>query len=151
MRSFDLTPLYRSAIGVDRLVQMFDSAQLTDAQPSYPPYNVELAGEDQYRVTMAVAGFTRAELDVEVERDTLKVVGRKQKEEGARTYLHRGIGARSFEHRFQLADHVEVSSATLDSGLLHIDLVRRVPEAMKPRKVVIDGGDNVAVLERRAS
>jgi molecular chaperone IbpA len=147
MRTYDFSPLYRSAIGFDRLAQLFDQAQRSDI-PSYPPYNIELVAEDRYRITMAVAGFDRSELDIETERDTLTIVGRKQKDENQRTFLHRGIAARDFEQRFQLADHVKVVSAQLDNGLLNIELAREVPEAMKPRKVQI-GGDTVQVLEQR--
>jgi molecular chaperone IbpA len=151
MRTYDFAPLYRSAIGFDRLAQLFDEAQRADAQPSYPPYNIELVSDDKYSITMAVAGFAREEIDVEVEGDSLKITGRKQKEETKRTYLHRGIAARDFEHRFQLADHVKVVSARLDNGLLNIELVREIPETLKPRKILIDGGDNVQVLERKAA
>lgn len=150
MRTYDFSPLYRSAIGFDRLAQLFDQAQRSDGQPSYPPYNIELVEENRYRITMAVAGFSRAELDIETERDTLTIVGRKQKDEGARTFLHRGIAARDFEQRFQLADHVKVVSAQLDNGLLNIELAREIPETLKPRKVAI-GGDTVQVLERQAA
>jgi molecular chaperone IbpA len=149
MRTYDFTPLYRSAIGFDKLAQLFDEAQRADSHPSYPPYNVELVTEDRYRITMAVAGFERSELDIEAERDTLKIVGRKAKEDGKRTFLHRGIAARDFEQRFQLADHVKVVSAQLDNGLLNIELVREIPEAMKPRKIAIGGDSNVKVLEER--
>src|SRR5690606_480236 len=124
MRSFDLSPLYRSAIGFDRLAQMFDDAMRADAQPSYPPYNIELVDENKYQITMAVAGFDEKELEIESERDTLKVTGRKQKDGGERNFLHRGIAARDFEHRFRLADHVRVVGARLEQGLLHIELVR---------------------------
>lgn len=151
MRTFDFTPLYRSAIGFDRLAQLFDSAQLVDAQPSYPPYNIELVAEDKYLITMAVAGFDRSELELEAERDTLKITGRKQREEQGKTYLHRGIAARNFEHRFQLADHVKVVRATVESGLLTIELVRAIPEAMKPRRISIEGDSNVQQLERQAA
>jgi molecular chaperone IbpA len=148
MRTYDFTPLYRSAIGFDRLAQLFDEAQRTEAQPSYPPYNIELVTEDRYRVTMAVAGFDRSELEIETERDQLRIVGRRQKEDTKHTYLHRGIAARDFEHRFQLADHVKVVGAKLENGLLSIELAREVPEALKPRKIAIDG-DNVQRLEQR--
>lgn len=151
MRTFDLTPLYRSAIGFDRLAQLFDDAVRSDAVPSYPPYNIELVTEDKYRITMAVAGFDRSEIEIETERDQLKVVGRRAKDETKRTYLHRGIAARDFEHRFQLADHVKVVNAKLDNGLLNIELVREIPEALKPRKISIEGGDNVQLLERQAA
>jgi len=151
MRSFDFTPLYRTAIGFDRLADIFDQAQRSDLQTSYPPYNIELVAEDKYRITMAVAGFERSELDVEVERDTLRIAGKKNQDEPKRSYLHRGIASRDFEHRFQLADHLKVVSAGLDNGLLSIELVREIPEAMKPRKLAIGGGESVQVLERKAA
>lgn len=151
MRTFDFTPLYRSAIGFDRLAQMLDDAQRSETQPSYPPYNIELVAEDKYAIQMAVAGFERAELDIEIERDMLKITGRKGKNEAARTYLHRGIAARDFEHRFRLADHLKVSNAKLENGLLNIELVREIPEAMKPRKIAIDSVDNVHLLDRKAA
>jgi molecular chaperone IbpA len=150
MRNFDFAPLYRSAIGFDRLAQLMDDALRADAQPSYPPYNIELVNDDQYQITMAVAGFDLSEIDIESENDTLKIVGRKLKDDSKRTYLHRGIAARDFEHRFRLADHVKVVGATMANGLLSIQLVREVPEAMKPRKIAING-DNVHLLERRAA
>jgi molecular chaperone IbpA len=149
MRTYDFAPLYRSTIGLDRLAQMFDSVQRADSQPSYPPYNVELVAENKYRITMAVAGFDRSELEIETERDTLKIVGRKKADE-QRNFLHRGIAMRDFEHRFQLTDHVQVVSANFEQGLLNIDLVREVPEALKPRKIAIDG-ENVHRLERTAA
>ncbi len=151
MNSLDFAPLYRSAIGFDRLAQMLDNSLRSDTQPSYPPYNIELAGEDRYRITMAVAGFSEAELDVEIDKDELKVVGRKARDDGQRTYLHRGIAARDFTHRFQLAEHVRVVGASLDNGLLSIDLVREIPEAAKPRRVVINGGDNVERIDRKVA
>lgn len=150
MRTYDFTPLYRSAIGFDRLAQMFDNVMRSDTQPGYPPYNIELVAEDKYRITMAVAGFERSELDIEAEHDTLKVVGRKQKEDAKRTFLHRGIAARDFEQRFQLADHIKAVGARLENGLLNIDLVREVPEAMKPRKIEIGGAD-IQLIERQAA
>ena len=151
MRTFDLTPLYRSAIGFDRLAQILNDAQRGDAQPSYPPYNIELVSEDQYRIVMALAGFSRAEIDITSERDTLLVVGRKQRDGIERTYLHRGIAARDFEQRFQLADHVKVTGASFDNGRLTIELVREVPEALKPRKIAIDGvaASNMTAIEQR--
>lgn len=151
MRTYDFTPLYRSAIGFDRLANLFDEALRADAQPSYPPYNIELVGEDKYQITMAVAGFDHSELEIESERDQLKVVGRKQKDETKRTFLHRGIAARDFEHRFQLADHVRVVGARLDNGLLNIELVREIPEALKPRRIEIGNTDNVQLLQRDAA
>lgn len=151
MRTYDFTPLYRSAIGFDRLAQLFDEVQRSDTQHSYPPYNVELVAEDRYRITMAVAGFEQSELEIETERDTLKIIGRKNKEDAKRTFLHRGIAARDFEQRFQLADHVKVVSAQMDNGLLNIELVREIPEAMKPRKIAIGSSDNLQVVERQAA
>ncbi len=151
MRTYDLSPLYRSAIGFDRFAQLVDSALRSEAQPSYPPYNIELVEEDKYRISMAVAGFDRKELEIETERDTLKVVGRRQKDAEERKYLHRGIAARDFEHRFQLADHVKVVGASLENGLLNIELVREVPEAMKPRRIEIGGIEGVDLLERAAA
>ncbi len=151
MRQYDLSPLYRSAIGFDRLANLVDNALRSDAQPSYPPYNVERIDENNYLITMAVAGFTRAEIDIEVENDTLKIVGSKQKIEPAKTYLHRGIGTRDFEHRFQLAEHVKVVSAALDNGLLSISLEREIPETMKPRMISISGDEITQVPERKAA
>ncbi len=152
MRTYDFSPLYRSAIGFDRLAQLFDDAQRADTQPGYPPYNIELVSEDKYRITMAVAGFDRSEIEVETERDTLKITGRKAREETSRNFLHRGIASRNFEHGFQLADHVRVVGAKLDNGLLNIELAREIPEALKLRKIVIDAvNDNAQVLEKKAA
>lgn len=151
MRTYDFSPLYRSAIGFDRLAQLFDDAQRANAQPSYPPYNIELVSENQYRITMALAGFDRSELEIESERDTLKITGRKRKDDGKRTFLHQGIAARDFEHRFQLADHVRVVGARLDNGMLDIELAREIPEALKPRKIDISGGEQVQLLSEKAA
>ena len=145
MRHFDLSPLYRSAIGFDRLAHLFNEAQRAESAPSYPPYNIELVAEDKYRITMAIAGFDRSELEIESERDVLKVVGRRSKPEEETTYLHRGIAARDFEHNFRLADHVKVVAAKLENGLLNIELVREIPEAHKPRRIQIDG-DNLHLV-----
>lgn len=153
MRTFDLTPLYRSAIGFDRLASLLE--QRAEAQPSYPPYNIELVSEDQYRIVMALAGFSRDEIEIITERDSLHVTGRKQKDDVQRTFLHRGIAARDFEQRFQLANHVKVTTASFDNGMLTIELVREVPEALKPRKIAIGDatgaieGGNVKTLEQR--
>lgn len=146
MRHFDFTPLNRSAIGFDRLAQLFNEAQRSEAAPSYPPYNIELVAEDKYRITMALAGFDRSELEIETERDMLKIVGRKQKLETQGSFLHRGIAARDFEHSFRLADHVKVIAAKLDNGLLNIELIREVPEVYKPRKIMIDG-ENMQLVQ----
>ena len=147
MRTFDLTPLYRSAIGFDRLASLLESSRAESA-PSYPPYNIELVSDDNYRIVMALAGFDRSEIDITAERDSLVVVGKKQKDDQQKTFLHRGIAARDFEQRFQLANHVKVTTASFDNGMLTIELVREVPEALKPRKIAIDG-NNVQVLEQR--
>lgn len=143
MTTFDLTPLYRSAIGFDRLAEMLTSAARSDANTGYPPYNIAVLGEDNYRITMAVAGFTEQELSIESERNTLTISGqqaRAEADEAEPQYLYRGIATRSFERRFQLADHVEVRSASLENGLLHIDLKRELPEQMKPKKIAIGRG-----------
>jgi len=147
MTTFDLSPLYRTAIGFDRLAETLSSASRVDSN-GYPPYNIESLGDDQYRITMAVAGFGDKELDIQTERNTLTITGAKQdspSREGSE-FLYRGIATRSFERRFQLADHVEVSTAQLENGLLHIELKRELPEQMKPRKIEI-GGDTGKVLE----
>lgn len=138
MRTFDLSPLYRSAIGFDRLANMIDSASRNEQQPSYPPYNIELLGENAYRISMAVAGFSKEELDIQSEEGSLIIKGAKQADDQERTYLYQGIAGRNFERRFQLADHVKVTKANLENGLLHVDLVREIPEAMKPRQISID-------------
>lgn len=139
MRNFDLSPLYRSAIGFDRLANMIDSASRNDQQPSYPPYNIERLGENAYRITMAVAGFAKDELDIASEEGNLTIKGAKKAEETEPTYLYQGIAGRNFERRFQLADHVKVTTATMENGLLHVDLIREIPEAMKPRQISIEG------------
>lgn len=149
MRTFDFAPLYRSTIGFDHLSQLLDSiAQREQTQPSYPPYNIERLGNDDYRITMAVAGFTDAELKIQSEQQTLKVRGEKADDSAERQYLHQGIAARNFERVFQLADHIKVVNAHLENGLLHVDLRREVPEAMKPRQIQIGTGNRL--LEARA-
>ena len=141
MQHFDFAPLYRSTVGFDRLVQLLDGAAgLDSSTTTYPPYNIERLGENEYRITMAVAGFNKDEIDIEVKEATLTVKGEKAGEDDAREYLHRGIATRSFERRFQLADHVEVSGADLIDGMLHVELVRNVPERLKPRTVEIGSG-----------
>jgi molecular chaperone IbpA len=140
MRQTDFTPFYRSAIGFDRLFQMLDQATGFDSEGSYPPYNIERTGENAYRITLAVAGFNNDELKVEVKEQTLSISGNKAAEASEKTFLHRGIAARSFERRFQLADHVDVTGADIQNGLLHVDLVRNVPERMKPRSIAISSG-----------
>ncbi len=140
MRTFDLSPFYRSTIGFDRVFNLLDTVAGGEGQAQgYPPYNIERTGENDYRITMAVAGFAEADLNVEARQNTLTVKGEKQVETDAEKtdYLYRGIAARTFERRFQLADHVEVKAANLENGLLHIDLVRDIPDAMKPRSIAI--------------
>lgn len=133
----DFTPLYRSTVGFDRLFNLMDNLAGLDAQPSYPPYNIERTGEATYRITMAVAGFAEPELSLEVKEGLLTVKGEKAVTDDGKALLYRGIAGRSFERRFQLADHVEVVGATLENGLLHIELKREIPEAMKPRRIAI--------------
>ena len=138
MRAIDFTPLYRSTVGFDRLCSLLDSVTgFDESVPAYPPYNIERLGDNEYRITMAVAGFGQDEINVEVKEQTLTVTGSKKSEEKERQFLHRGIAARSFERRFQLADHVEVKGADLKDGLLHLELVRNVPERLKPRTIAI--------------
>jgi len=139
MRAYDLSPLFRSTIGFDRLADMFDSAFRAEANgQAYPPYNIEKLGTDRYRITMAVAGFAEKDLTVTVHDDLLVIAGAvKDDADKARSFLHRGIAARVFERRFSLADHVRVSAAELANGLLQVELVREIPEEMKPRQVPI--------------
>ncbi len=152
MRHFDLTPLYRSTVGFDRLASMIDSIGTFDNDaPAYPPYNIERVGENEYRITMAVAGFAESELNVEAKENTLTVRGEHTDESGETEYLHRGIATRSFERRFQLEEHVAVGGASFVNGLLHIDLVREIPEAMKPRTIAInDNSPKPKVIEGKA-
>jgi molecular chaperone IbpA len=139
MRHIDYSPLYRSTVGFERMLNLLDSASGFDAA-GYPPYNIERLGENEYRITMAVAGFGEGELKVDVKEQFLNVRGEKKAEDKERRFLHRGIGTRTFERRFQLADHVEVKGADLKDGLLHIDLVRNVPEKLKARTIAISNG-----------
>ena len=138
MDRFDFSPLFRSTIGFDRLTRIADAASRIDnAALAYPPYNIEKTGEDAYRLTMAVAGFSPDEVDVTVHQNTLLVTGKAKKEEDESRFLHRGIARRAFERRFSLADHIKVVGACLDKGMLHVDLVHEVPEEAKPRKIEI--------------
>ena len=139
---FDFAPLYRSTVGFDRLANMLDQAAGVEANTGYPPYNIERTSEDEYRITMAVAGFGEGDLNIEIKENTLTVSGKKEAEEAAENVqvLHRGIATRSFERRFQVADHVEVTGAGLENGLLHITLKREIPEAMKARTIAISAG-----------
>ena len=148
MRTFDLAPLYRSTVGFDRLFSLFD--QVGDSAPGYPPYNIERTGENDYRITVAVAGFAERELNIEVKENTLTIRGDKQTktDETKGATLYQGIAARAFERVFQLADHVQVKGAALENGLLHVDLVREIPEAKKPRQIAI-GGNKATVVEQQ--
>lgn len=151
MDRFDFSPLFRSTIGFDRLTRLVDAASRVDnAALAYPPYNIEKTGEDAYRLTMAVAGFSPEEIDVTVHESSLLVTGKAKKEEEDSRYLHHGIARRAFERRFSLADHIKVVGANLDNGMLHVDLVREVPEAAKPHKIQIAAGQP-QVLEQKAA
>ena len=146
---FDFTPLYRSSIGFDHLARMLDDAASFEA-PAYPPYNIERVGEDEYRITIAIAGFGASDINLEVKGNALTVTGKKtEKTDGKTEYLHQGIAGRNFERRFQLADHVEVTGADLNHGLLHISLKREIPEALKPRTIAIRSANEQKVLEAK--
>ena len=139
MRPIDVSPLLRATVGFDRMMNLLDAAsRIDESAPSYPPYNIEKTGDDSYRIVMAVAGFGEEDLDVTVKENSLVISGKKEKaaDEGAK-FLHRGIATRSFERRFDLADHIRVTGAGLENGLLHVDLVREVPEAKKPKTIKI--------------
>lgn len=154
MRSIDLSPLYRASVGFDRLVKTLDSAsRVEESAFSYPPYNIEKVSDDAYRIVMAVAGFAEDELDITAKENTLVISGRKDKPEAEEvTFLHRGIANRAFERRFDLADHIKVTGAKLENGLLAVELVREIPEAMKPRTIAITSGEKSAkVLENEAA
>lgn len=144
MRHFDLTPFYRSTVGFDRLFSLLDQAS-ADTAPGYPPYNIERTGENAYRVSVAVAGFAENELNIELKENTLTIKGEKQakQEQKSGEILYQGIAARAFERVFQLADFVQVKGATLENGLLHVDLVREIPEAKKPRQIPINGKPSI--------
>ena len=150
MRHFDLSPLYRSTVGFDRLFNLLDQATNVDNAPSYPPYNIERTAENGYRITIAVAGFGESDLAIEAKENALTVRGEKQANDNGekREVLHQGIAARAFERRFQLADYVQVTGASLENGLLHIELVREIPEAKKPRQIAIGNG-SAKVLEAK--
>lgn len=150
MRTFDMTPLFRTTVGYDRMARLFD-ALANEPAPSYPPYNIEKQSDDAYRISMAVAGFAEEDLEIRTQENALVISGKKdeQPEEAAR-YLHRGIAERAFERRFTLADHIRVAGATLENGLLHVDLVREVPEALKPRTIEIAKGDAPKSIENQA-
>ncbi|MEH6626912.1 MAG: Hsp20 family protein [Motiliproteus sp.] len=140
MMHIDFAPLYRSSVGFDRLANLIENASNTNSQNGYPPYNIELLDENKYRITMAVAGFSDADMDIQSQANTLIIKGIKGKENDDRTFLYQGIAERGFERRFQLADYVRVVSAAIENGLLHVELEREIPEAMKPRKIEISNG-----------
>lgn len=153
MTQFDLTPFYRSSIGLDRMAHLMDSlvkSSQNTSQPNWPPYNIEKEGEANYRITMAVAGFTEADLDITLHEQVLTISG-TQKDPAAdgREVLYRGIAARQFERRFQLDDFIHIKAAELQDGLLHIHLVREIPEAMKPRKIAINSAENLVDIKKR--
>ena len=150
MDGFDFSPLFRSTIGFDHLMRLVDSSTRVDNGTSYPPYNIEVTGENAYRLTMAVAGFSADDLDLTVKENELLVSGRSKKDEAAE-YLHRGLARRAFDRRFQLADHIKVTGAGLEDGLLHVDLVREIPEAMKPRKIAIAHGSGPEQIAQKAA
>lgn len=152
MTTIDLTPFYRSSIGFDRLASMLDSALSTEHPASgYPAYNIETTDENRYAITLAVAGFTRDEIDIQVENDILKIQGRKDTNEDKDQYLYQGFSVRPFERSFNLAEHVEVTGADLNNGLLTIKLMKEIPEAMKPRKIQIETEDSTRVIEHQAN
>jgi len=153
MARFDLTPLYRSSVGFDRFVNLVDSLTTHEGDGGgYPPYNIERLAESEYRITMAVAGFSQDDLEIEVKENTLSIKGAKADETEEKQYLHRGLANRSFERRFQLADHVQVKGADMKDGMLSVDLVREVPEAMRPRTISIgSGSDTPKAIENQAA
>jgi molecular chaperone IbpA len=152
MRTSDLAPLYRSTVGFDRLFSMLDQVSGFDAGSTYPPYNIERTGENAYRITVAVAGFSDQDITIEAKQNTLTIKGEKKAkaEEKKTEVLYQGIAARAFERIFQLAEHVEVKGASLENGLLHVELVRQVPEAMKPRQIPIGNG-GAKVIDAKAA
>jgi molecular chaperone IbpA len=150
MTTFDFSPLFRSTVGFDRMQRLLESAQRADEANGYPPYNIEKLEENAYRITMAVAGFAEADIDIEVKDGVLTVGGKHAEDATERTFLHRGIAGRAFRRSFQLADHVKVQGAVLENGLLHIELAREIPEAMKPRKIAINGRAPVEIEAQAA-
>jgi molecular chaperone IbpA len=153
MRTLDLSPLFRSTIGFDRMTRLLDAAtRLDDGAVSYPPYNIEVLGENAYRLTMAVAGFSEGDIDLTVQDNSLIVSGKIGKPDEDRKFLYRGIAGRAFERRFELAEHIKVAGASLENGLLHVDLVREVPETMKPRQIKIGVADSKAkIIDQKAA
>jgi molecular chaperone IbpA len=145
MRALDLSPLFRATVGFDNLARVFDAmTQGDDVQTTYPPYNIVKEGENDYRITFAVAGFGESDIDVSVENNTLTVKAKGAPEQDNVRFLHRGIARRAFERRFELADHIQVTGARMENGLLHVDLKREIPEALKPRRIAISGAAKTA-------
>jgi molecular chaperone IbpA len=152
MRTYDLSPLFRSTVGFDRLSRLMDAAtRVDDSSLSYPPYNIERTGDDTYRISMAVAGFGEGDLTITTQDNQLVITGKLAQEGDKQSYLYRGIAGRAFERRFTLADHIRVSGAALANGLLHVELVREVPEAMKPRQIKINATSKAQVIESQAA
>ncbi|TAN45304.1 MAG: Hsp20 family protein [Rhodospirillales bacterium] len=154
MQTFDLSPLFRSGIGFDHLERLVDSARRLDDQTfAYPPYNIEKTGEDGYRISMAVAGFSSQDIEITAKENLLTISGKARKDEQPVQYLHRGIAGRSFERRFELADHIKVVGANMTDGLLHVDLVREIPDTLKPRNIPIQTGHAAQpkVIENKAA
>lgn len=150
MRAFDLSPLFRSSVGFDHMARLLDAAsQADESQPAYPPYNIEKLGEDNYRISMAVAGFSLDDLAIVSQENSLVISGKAQEREEGKTYLHRGIARRAFQRRFELADHIKVNGAELVNGLLHVELVREVPEERKPREIKISAAPKT--IEQKAA
>lgn len=151
MRTFDFSPLFRSTVGFDRMPQLMEAAMKgADQSDGYPPYNIEKQGDDSYRISLAVAGFGPDDIEITAKENTLVVQGRIKSEEGEQAYLHRGIAGRAFERSFQLAEHIRVVAADLENGLLHIDLEREVPEALKPRRIEISGNGPKSIEQKAA-
>ena len=152
MRTYDLTPLLRSTVGFDRFNRIFESAnRLNDNTPSYPPYDIEKTGEDGYRISMAVAGFAEADLEISQHQNTLSIKGAAENKKAEVTYLHRGIARRAFERQFELADYVNVTGAKIENGMLHIDLARELPEEAKPRTIEILAGKPAQMIDGKAA
>lgn len=150
MTTYDFSPLYRSSIGFERLANLLSNATRVNQGQTYPPYNIEVTGEDDYRITMAIAGLSDEDIEITSEQNTLTVVGKNSSRDSSREFLYQGIAERGFERRFQLADHVRVAGATIENGLLHVDLHREIPEAMKPQKIEIKSAQG-SLLESRKS
>lgn len=151
MRTIDFSPLFRHSVGFDRVQRLMDAASQAEQSSAYPPYNIEQLGEDGYRVTLAVAGFAESDLDITLTDRTLVVSGKMGEPEGEQTYLHRGIAGRAFERRFELADHIQVKGASLENGLLHVELERVIPESQKPRKIDIAATAGAKQIEQKAA